>query len=256
MRQIVNKMEFLNFSVGHASNNLAPTPGVGARLEGYMTKRVGVLVVGCGHLDGAEIHETTCTLLALDQAGAEIVGISIDRNQTAVINHSNNRQVGESRNMLVEAARVMRGNVLSITSVKTEDIDALIIPGGSGGVARNLSNYMQAGRNCEVDREVKRLVTDCAKAGKPVGAICIAPVLLAKIFEGSGIKPVLTIGNDTKVASDIEAMGALHKACAVDEVVVDRENKIVTTPAYMLATRISQANAGIMKLVAEVLKMA
>lgn len=219
-----------------------------------MAKRVGVLLCGCGHRDGSEIHEATCTLLALDQLGAEIVGIAPDQNQTQVTNHIDEALMDETRNMMAESARIMRGNVKPITNVSVDDLDALIIPGGFGA-ALNFCNYGKVGKNCEIDNDVKKLILGLVKAGKPVGAICVAPVAVAKALEGSGIKAVLTIGNDLNVAADIEAMGATHKSCGVDDVVVDGHNKIVTTPAYMLASRISQVNAGVSRLVAEVLKL-
>lgn len=220
-----------------------------------MTKKVAVLLSGCGHRDGSEIHETTCALLALDKAGAKIVGVAPNKNQSCVTNHLNQSIMQETRNMIVESARIMRGNVRPISEVRAADFDALIIPGGFGS-ALNLCNYGRAGRECEIDAAVRDLILDFVRSGRPVGAICIAPVVVAKALHGSGIRAVLTIGNDPSIAADIESMGAAHRICSVDSAVVDHANKIVTTPAYMLATRISEVNAGISRLVEEVLKLA
>ena len=217
-------------------------------------KKVCILLSGCGHRDGAEIHETTCALLALDRAGVEYVGVAPNHDQLQVTNHINGSSMNEKRNMMIEAGRIMRGNVKAIKEVGTSDFDGLILPGGFGA-ALNLCNYGVAGRGCEIDSDVRDLIVGFVKAGKSVGAICIAPVVVAKALEGSTIKAMLTIGSDVNVAEDINAMGALHKDCAVDGVVVDKDNKIVSTPAYMLATRISEVETGISKLVSEVLKL-
>ncbi len=219
-----------------------------------MAKRVLVLLSGCGYEDGAEIHEATCTLLALDNLGCEIVGTAPDVNQAQVINHLDSSVMSENRNVMIESGRIMRGNVKPLTAVKVENFDALILPGGFGA-AINLCNYGKVGRKCEIRNDVKNLIMSFVRAGKPVGAICIAPVVIAKAFDGSGIKATLTIGNSAAVAADIEAMGAIHKNCSVDDIVVDKENKVVTTPAYMLASKIGEVNVGVGKLVKEVIKL-
>jgi enhancing lycopene biosynthesis protein 2 len=220
-----------------------------------MSKRVAILVAGSGHRDGTEIHEATCTLLALDRAGASYTGFSPDNNQPQVINHIDGTPMEGARNMMVEAARIMRGNIKPVTELKVEDFDALILPGGFGA-AMNLCNYAVAGRDCEIDSDVKNIIQNFAKAGKPIGAICIAPVTLAKALEDTGIKATITLGNDPKVAADVESYGMTHKECASNDAVVDKENKIVTTPAYMLAQKISEVESGVSKLVAAIIEMA
>lgn len=220
-----------------------------------MVKKVAVILSGCGFKDGSEIHEATCVLLALDQAGAEITGFAPDREQTIVTNHVDSSQVNEKRNIMTESARIMRGNIKPVSALKVENFDALVFPGGFGAVV-NLCSYGRNGTNCEIDKDVKNAAINFINAKKPIGAICIAPVVVAKALEGSGINAILTIGTDKNVAGDIEALGCFHKSCAVDDCVVDTENKIVTTPAYMLATRISQVNAGVSKLAAELIKLA
>lgn len=219
-----------------------------------MTRKVAVLLSGSGHRDGAEIHEATCTLLALDNAGIEYVGVAPNKNQTHVINHLDGSKMKEDRNIMVEAGRIMRGNVQDLSKVNAEQFGALIMPGGFGA-ALNYCNYGTAGRNCEIDKNVKEFVLDFVEKGKPVGAICIAPVVVAKALEGSDIHATLTIGDDRVTALDIESFGAIHKNCSVRDAVVDKINKIVTTPAYMLAKRIGEVNEGVGKLVEEIVKM-
>ncbi|PIU54817.1 MAG: isoprenoid biosynthesis protein ElbB, partial [Deltaproteobacteria bacterium CG07_land_8_20_14_0_80_38_7] len=160
----------------------------------------------------------------------------------------------ESRNMIFESARISRGKMRELSTVKTSDIDALIIPGGQGA-ALNLSDFLFKGVNCQVEKETKRLILEMIKAKKPIGAICIAPATLAKALEKSGISAKLTIGNDKDVAAKIEQMGARHEVCSVSECVVDHENKIVTTPAYMMAKNVGEVWAGIEKLVKAVIEM-
>jgi enhancing lycopene biosynthesis protein 2 len=226
--------------------------GIGKRRSGM--KRIGVLLSGSGHRDGTEIHEAVCTLLAIDKGGARAIGIAPNIRQSRVVNHLTQLEEPAERNVMIEAARIMRGNVLDISKVTADDLDALIIPGGFGA-ALNLSNYAKAGPRCEVEQETKRLILECVNKRRPIGAICIAPVVVAKALEGSGRKPLLTIGDDEGVKGDIEAMGARHKECSATEVVVDAENKIVTTPAYMLAKRISEVEEGISRLVSEVIRL-
>jgi len=201
--------------------------------------KVGVVLSGCGVNDGAEIHESVITMLALDRAGAEIVIMAPNIDQLHVINHATGEEMeGESRNVLVESARIARGEIKDIVDVISEDIDALIFPGGFG-VAKNLCDYAMAGADCSVNPDVFRLATEVHKAGKPIGAICIAPAMMAKIM-----------GQQEKSVQLTD-----HIECPVRETVVDKGNKIVTTPAYMLAGRISEAADGIEKLVKEVIDL-
>jgi len=215
--------------------------------------RVGVVLAGSGVFDGAEIHEAVVTLLALDRAGAEAVCLAPDVEQMHVVNHLTGEVTpGERRNVLVEAARIARGKIRDVASAAAADLDALIVPGGFGA-AKNLCDFAVKGAECSVHPAVAALVRAVHAAGKPIGAMCIAPTAIAKVLGEEC--PVLTIGNDPTTAAAIEAMGARHQACDARGAVVDREHKIVTTPAYMLASSIGEAAAGIEKLVAEVLAL-
>ncbi len=217
---------------------------------------IGVCLSGSGVYDGAEIFEAVATLYHLDQAGAEYLAMAPNIQQAHVINHATGEEMpAESRNVLVEAARIVRGEIKDIADLDAGDMDGLIFPGGFGA-AKNLSTYAFDGVNCTVNQEVNRLAREILAAGKPLGAICIAPAMLAKILEGSGIDTRLTIGSDSKTAQDIESMGTTHVVCGVTEHVTDRENKIVSTPAYMLANRIGETWEGIGGLVKEVLDLA
>jgi enhancing lycopene biosynthesis protein 2 len=217
-----------------------------------MSKKVGVMLSGCGVFDGSEIHEAVLTLLALDKAGAEIVCMAPDMDQIHVINHLTQEQVKEKRNVLVESARIARGKIKNLKDVKASDLDALIMPGGMGA-AKNLSNFAIQGTDAQVNPEVKRLLNEMVSAGKPVGAICIAPATLTKAL--SDKKPQVTIGNDLNTAQAIEKMGGGHKNCTVDMIHVDENNNIVSTPAYMLGPGIKDIAVGIEKLVNKVVSM-
>jgi enhancing lycopene biosynthesis protein 2 len=213
--------------------------------------RVGVVLSGSGVFDGSEIHEATLTLLFLDKKGAEIVIMAPDGEQRDVINHLKQEPIKEKRNILVESARIARGKIKNIKDIKADDLDALIFPGGFGA-AKNLSNFAEKGENCTVHPEVERLIKEMHSQGKPMGFICIAPVLAAKVL---GNKVQITIGNDKNVASAIEKMGAYHIECPVDMAVIDSKNKVVSTPAYMLAESIKDLESGIKMLVNNVLKL-
>ncbi len=216
-----------------------------------MTK-VGVLLSGCGVYDGAEIHEAVITLLALDRAGAEIMCMAPNADQMHVIDHTSGEVTNETRNVLVESARIARGEITDLARVRAADLDALILPGGFGA-AKNLCNFAVAGPEAEVHPEVARIVKEMVDAKKPVGAMCIAPAVVAAVL-GDGAE--LTIGTDEDTAGALEKMGITHVSCPVEESRLDEGRKLVSTPAYMLAGRISEAAAGIEKLVADVLRLA
>ena len=219
-----------------------------------MAKKIGVVLSGCGVYDGAEIHESVLTLLALDRRGAEAVVCAPDAPQMHVVDHRSGQvEAGASRNVLAESARIARGAIRDVAQVKAGEIDGLILPGGFGA-AKNLCDFAVKGASCAVHPEVARLVREVHAQGKPVGAVCIAPALVAKVLGGE--KPRLTIGTDEATAHGLEAMGAVHVACAVTEVAVDRERKLVSTPAYMLGKRISEVADGIDKAVGALLAMA
>jgi enhancing lycopene biosynthesis protein 2 len=219
-----------------------------------MAKKIGVVLSGCGVMDGSEIHESVLTLLAIDRAGAEAVCMAPNTRQHHVINHlTGEESQGEVRNVLVESARIARGKVRDMAGVKAKDVDALIFPGGYGA-AKNLCDYAFKGPDCTVNPDVARLAREVHAAGKPIGVICIAPVIGAKVLGDE--QPQVTIGNDKNTAKDIEKMGAKHVPCPVSEFVVDRERKLVSTPAYMLAQSIKEAAEGIEKLVKQVIALA
>ncbi|WP_438300110.1 isoprenoid biosynthesis glyoxalase ElbB [Pseudomonas sp. NMS19W] len=216
-----------------------------------MSKKVAVILSGCGVYDGAEIHESVITLLRLDQRGAQVQCFAPDIAQLHVINHLTGKEMPESRNVLVESARIARGNVKDVREADVDDFDALIVPGGFGA-AKNLSNFAVDGAGCCVQPDVLALTEAFAEAGKPVGLMCISPALAAKIY-GPGV--TCTIGNDAETAKAIGKMGATHEDCTVTDIIEDKARKLVTTPAYMLAQSISEAASGINKLVDRVLEL-
>jgi enhancing lycopene biosynthesis protein 2 len=219
-----------------------------------MAKKVGVILSGSGVYDGSEIHEAVLTLLALDRRGVDVLVCAPDVDQMHVVNHlTGQAAVGERRNVLVESARIARGAIRDVAGVAAKDLDALMLPGGFGA-AKNLCDFAVRGPACEVHPEVARLIREVHDAGKPVAAICIAPAVLAKVLGET--HPELTIGNDVDTARALEKLGARHVECPVTERVVDRERKLVTSPAYMLATRISEVEAGVEKTIEELLSMA
>jgi len=216
-----------------------------------MTKKVAVILSGCGVYDGAEIQESVITLLRLDQRGAQVQCFAPNIAQLHVIDHLTGQTMPESRNVLVESARIARGQVKDLREANAEQFDALIVPGGFGA-AKNLSNFALEGSDCSIHPDVLALAEAFAEAGKPVGLICIAPAMAAKIY-GPGV--VCTIGNDADTSAAMVKMGATHEQCDVHDIVEDTQRKLVTTPAYMLAQSISEAAGGIYKLVDRVLEM-
>jgi enhancing lycopene biosynthesis protein 2 len=219
-----------------------------------MKPKVGVLLSGCGFLDGSEIHESVFTMLCLDELGAEIVFMAPRGPQMHVVDHAAKAPVaGATRDVLAEAARIARGHIRDLATVRAADLDALVMPGGFGA-AKNLSDFAVKGADAKVHAEVARLLGEMHAAKKPIGAICIAPAVVAAAL-GRTAHPTLTIGEDAGTAAALEAMGAKHQRSPVDEAVVDRAQRIVTTPAYMYDARPKDICAGIRKLCAEVVAM-
>ncbi len=214
-----------------------------------MSKVFAVLLSGCGHQDGAEIHEATLTLWAIHKNGADYQCFAPDIQQHHVLNHITGQDMHEERNVLVEAARIARGNIQPLSAYRVDDFDGLILPGGVGA-AKNLCTYAALGPDCTVNEEVARAVYTTHAAGKPIGALCIAPVVLAKVLNHAK----LTIGQDESTANNIVAMGAEHISTWQGEIVVDEPNKIVTTPCYMLDSRVDQIGDGAENVVRAMLK--
>ncbi len=216
--------------------------------------RVAVILSGCGVYDGAEIHESTAALLALHRAGAEAVICAPSGPQMHVVNHvAGQPEEGETRDILQESARIARGVIKDITTLDVTDVDAVLLPGGFGA-AKNLSTFAVAGADCSVNEQVEKFLRAAKTAAKPIGAMCIAPVILARVF-GREVAPRLTIGSDAGTAAAINQMGAQHVECPVTESVVDKDNKIVTTPAYMLAQNIGEVFEGATDFVTKLLEM-
>lgn len=217
-----------------------------------MNRNVAVILAGSGVYDGSEIYESVITLLRLDQRGAKVQCFAPNIAQMHVINHLTGDEMPETRNVLVEAARLARGNIKDLREARAEDFDALIVPGGFGA-AKNLCNFAVRGAQCSVEPQVLEVAQAFAKAGKPVGLMCIAPTMAVQIF-GQGV--TVTLGSDdAEAAGAVREMGATHEPCEVTEIVEDTTHKLVTTPAYMLAQSISDAASGIYKLVDRVLEL-
>lgn len=217
-------------------------------------KNVAVILSGCGVFDGAEIHESVLVLLALDRANARITCAAPDIPQHHVINHLTRQPAsGETRNVLVESARIARGQILPLSQLKISEVDAIILPGGFGA-AKNLCDFALKGDSFGVHPEVAKVLLAAHRAGKPLGFACIAPAIAAQLFGGEKVE--FTIGTDAAAAASLQKCGGKHVACTVHNVVVDHRLKIASTPAYMLASRITEAEAGINKMVQAVLGMA
>ncbi|MCW8914951.1 MAG: isoprenoid biosynthesis glyoxalase ElbB [Magnetovibrio sp.] len=202
--------------------------------------KVAVILSGCGVFDGAEIHESVFTLYALDKRAANYQCFAPDIDQAQVIDHIKGEVVeGESRNVLVESARIARGNIKPLSDYNAADFDALALPGGFGA-AKNLSNFAFEGRNCTVNADVERAIKDTVAASKPMAALCIAPAVMAKVLDGVEV----TIGQDEATAASIEAMGAKHSATGHGGIAIDPKYKLVTAPCYMLDSTITQVADG------------
>ena len=215
-----------------------------------MSKHFAVILSGCGFQDGSEIHEATMSLLAIARTGNTYQCFAPDCDQHHVTNHITGEKEQETRNVLVESARIARGDVKDLKEFRAEDFDYLLLPGGYGA-ALNLCTFAVDGTECGVHPEVERAVQSTHAAGKPIGALCIAPVLLAKLLDEVRV----TIGDDTDVNQALEQMGAKPQNTAAEEVVIDKEKKLVTGPCYMLDSNIIEIANGAQNVVNALLKM-
>jgi len=215
-----------------------------------MSKTFAVVLAGCGHQDGSEIHEATLTLWAIHKNEADYQCFAPDIRQHHVLNHITGEEMDEERNVLIESARIARGKIKALSAYRAEDFDGLLFPGGVGA-AKNLCSYAFEGKECSVNTEVARAITSTHASGKPIGALCIAPVLLAKMVQGAR----LTVGQDGSTAADLATMGAEHVQTWQGEITIDEKNKLVSTPCYMLNSRVDQIAEGADRLVQAMLQM-
>ncbi len=214
------------------------------------SKKIAVILSGCGVYDGSEIHEATLTLLAIKKQGADYEIFAPDIEQHHVINHLTGKEMNEKRNVLIESARIARGKIKALSAFKASDFDGLIFPGGFGA-AKNLSDYAFKGSKAKINPEVKKAIIDIATYHKPIGALCIAPTIIANVLGNV----TLTIGQDEKTAKDLIKFGSTHINTKQCEVVVDKINKIVTNPCYMLESTIVEIAEGTENVVKEMIKM-
>lgn len=216
-------------------------------------KKFAVVLSGCGVFDGSEIHEAVLTMLAISQQGDSYQCFAPNINQHHVVNHlKGDVDASQSRNVLVESARIARGEIKDLAEINADEFDAMVFPGGFGA-AKNLCDFAFNGTDCQVNTDVINACQAFAQQQKPAGFICIAPAMIAKIY---GKESKGTIGNDPQTIEQLTQMGLNHITCPVDDIVIDETNKVVSTPAYMLANNIAEAASDISKLVQQLAAMA
>lgn len=214
-------------------------------------KKFALVLSGCGQHDGSETHEVILTLLSMDQENVKWEAFAPDVKQPRVVNHMSESVIKEeARSVIQESARLVRGKIKPITEARISEFDAIVFPGGVGAV-NTLCDWFEKGTEFTFNSEVKDLIDNAVKLKKPMGFICIAPMMIPKIYKSAK----LTIGNDRTLATQIYEMGSKHIDCSADEIVVDTENKIVSTPANMVANRIDEVYKGIRKLVKELVQL-
>ncbi|ODP99576.1 MULTISPECIES: isoprenoid biosynthesis glyoxalase ElbB [Salinivibrio] len=215
-------------------------------------KKVAVILSGCGVFDGAEIQETVLSLLALEQNDAQWQCFAPDIDQHHVINHRTGEAMSETRNVLTEASRIVRGEILPLTDLNADDFDALLVPGGFGA-AKNLSDFAYNGDPVQVHQDMFAVCQAFARSEKPAGYMCIAPIMIPQIYP-KGVKG--TIGNEPDIAAAFNRMGGEHIECPVSDYVLDQRHHLLSTPAYMLATSVSDAASGINRMVKKLVELA
>lgn len=224
--------------------------------------KIGLLLSGCGVYDGAEIQESVLAMLAIQEVGATYECISINQNQHHVINHLDGSVMEENRNMLVESARIARGNVRDLKDVEIRDFDALVIPGGFGS-AKNFSSWAFDGPNATLLPEIKLLIVNCINAGVPIAALCVSPILIAKALEDTELHPNLTMGKDGEPSpyeiesfhQGLRSLGAQTEERSLEDILIDKKLKIVTAPCYMHEANILEIRNNIKRAIEALIKL-
>jgi len=215
--------------------------------------RFAVVLSGCGRADGTEIHEAVSALLSIDENGCTYQCYAPNIEQAAVINNLTSQKTEEHRNVLVESARIARGNIKPLSELDVSDFDCFVFPGGLGAIT-NWCDFAVSGINCKVENSITRVLEEAYKQKKVIGAMCIAPVTIAKVLGKYGI--TVTIGEDKTVAEAIAKTGAKHEKTKVNEACIDKTHRVVTTPAYMLAKSIKEVYAGAEAMVKAMIDLA
>ncbi len=225
--------------------------------------KIGVILSGSGVYDGSEIHEAVFTLLAIDENGAKAVCFAPDIDQHHVVNHINGDEMNQKRNVLIESARIARGEIKSLSEFRVDDLDALVIPGGFGA-AKNLTKWAFSGPDGEILQEMESCILEMVKAKKPVAGLCMGPTVIAKALEGSEIKTELTVGTTEEkspyeimaISEGMEKLGVSAAMKTVEEIAVDETNRMVTAPCYMMEASISQVNRNIRMAIDKLVELA
>ena len=224
--------------------------------------KIGVLLSGCGVYDGAEIQETVFALLAIEELGAEAVCLSVNKNQHHVVNHLTGEEMPESRNMLVEAARIARGAVQDISTFDYTQIDALVIPGGFGS-AKNFTTWAFEGPNGSILPEIKELIQQCISDKKPIAALCVSPVVLALALQNSDVHPTMTLGSNLEkspyeinaFSSGLSQTGVQVEMKTIRQIAVDEKLKIVSAPCYMMDATIVEIRTNIQQAIQSLIQL-
>jgi len=227
-----------------------------------MSKNIGVLLSGSGVYDGSEIQEAVFALLAIHECGGNAVCMAPNMNQHHVVNHLNGEEMTETRNILVEAARIARGDIRDVATVTANDLDALVIPGGFGA-AKNLTTWAFSGPDGTIVPDVKRIINEMRTAGKPLVGLCMGPTVIAKALQGSGVVAHLTVGTTAGISpyeidgisKGLEQTGAVAEMCSVTEVMHDMENKIISAPCYMMEASISDVHKNVSQAIKKLFEL-
>ena len=221
-----------------------------------------VLLSGCGVFDGSEIHESVSTLICLRKNSIDYECTSLNMDMHHVLNHTNGKEINEKRNVLIESSRISRGKITDLSTIKYEKFDCLVIPGGFG-VAKNLSSWAFKETDCTVQPYVKKLILNFFVLKKPILSLCVSPTIVAKSLINKAKDLKLTIGS-TQHASEYsisEFQTALRQMdvntinCSIKEVCVDKKNRVVSAPCYMMEANIDEVFENISLAIIELKKL-
>lgn len=201
-----------------------------------MTNRIALFLSGSGYLDGSEITEATSLIIALSKYGIAVDFFAPNRNQSDVVNHNTNQESSESRNILIESARITRGNVLPLDEFNAELYNAVVLPGGFGAV-KNFTTFLQDGHNAQLHSDIKKALENAIFHKLWIVGICAAPLVIALALRDLNIEnSTISFGDQNNSVDFINALNhwkIKHAETKIDEHHIDYHNKLITSGAYM-----------------------
>lgn len=201
-----------------------------------MIRKAGLLLSGCGSLDGSDPFEVVSCTIHLTEEGFRVIPLVLGDPQFHVVDHSSGREIeGESRNQLPEAARLCRDKLYKLDELSPRVLDALIIPGGQGSV-KNLLTGFGADRNPSLHPLVEAFLSEALDEGVVIGVLSLGEFVVDRALGSS------------EQESDLLSLEP-------GKLLVDEERRIIRSAGSLTATSTAELHASIGQFVKAIAKM-